>query len=107
MKKLFPFLLILVSACNTKDEVAACIEEKITELSDEFCSTGATVSKYRFQNQTTYAVHFGSCIADYHELILDESCDTLGLIGGFGGFTDINGLNYYDNATLEEVVWEN
>lgn len=108
MKKLLVFFAFLsVMACNQHNDIDECIENRIANFGSEVCESGATVNQYIFQGETTYAIHFGSCIADYHDLILDEACDTLGLIGGFGGNPEINGVDYYDNATLEATIWQN
>lgn len=96
-----------IASCNQHNDIDDCIENRITNFGSEVCESGASVKQYLFQGETTYAINFGTCVADYHDLILDEHCDTLGLIGGFGGSTDINGDNYYDNATLEATIWQN
>ena len=107
MKRLWIFLLIASASCNQHNDIDGCIEDMIANFGSEICETGASVKRYTFQGETTYAINVGSCVADYHDLILDEDCDTLGLIGGFGGATDINGDNYYDTATLEATIWQN
>ena len=108
MKRLAVFLaFVTAAACNQHNDIDECIETLIANFGSEICDTGATVKRYTFQGETTYAIHHGTCIADYHDLILDEGCDTLGLIGGFAGVTEINGVAYYDNATLEETIWQN
>jgi hypothetical protein len=108
MKRLVVFsVLVAGAACNQHNDIDDCIENRIANFGPEICETGATVKEYTFQGETTYAIHHGTCIADYHDLILDEDCDTLGLVGGFGGIVEINGVNYYENATLEATIWQN
>ena len=107
MKKLLLGLIIVSAACNQHNDIDDCIEQRIASFGTEICETGASVKRYTFQGETTYAINVGSCVADYHDLILDEECDTLGLIGGFAGVSEIDGVDYYDNATLEETIWQN
>ncbi|MCB0755360.1 MAG: hypothetical protein H6603_06690 [Flavobacteriales bacterium] len=108
MKKSLVFLACLsFAACNQHNDIDECIETRIANFGPEICETGAWVKQYSFQGETTFAIHAGNCIADYHDLILDEECDTLGLIGGFGGSTEINGVDYYANATLKQTIWQN
>lgn len=108
MKRLLAFAICaVIASCNQHNDIDDCIENRIANFGSEVCENGATVKQYLFQGETTYAINYGPCIADYHDLILDENCDTLGLVGGFGGVTDINGDNYYDTAILESTIWQN
>ena len=93
-------------SCNQNDN-NQCIDDRIANLGSEICSDGASVKRYTFQGETTYAINVGNCVVDYHDLVLDEECDTLGLIGGFGGLSEINGEDFYANATLQETIWQN
>ena len=99
--------IVVTSSCNQHNDIDLCIEERIANFGSEVCENDASVKEYTFQGETTYAISFGSCLADYHDLILDAECDTLGLVGGFGGISDINGENYYQNAILEATIWQN
>lgn len=106
MKYILISLVILCASCK-KDDTNECIEERIANLDSEICSENATVKRYTFQGETTFAIYPGDCGADMPDIILDENCETLGSIGGFAGETDINGEDYYENATLEETIWSN
>ncbi len=108
MKKLLiliPFFATV--ACNQHNDIDDCIEIHISNFGKEICDDGATVKRYTFQGQTTFAIHPGNCGADLTDVVLDENCDTLGFLGGFAGSTEINGVDYYANATLEETIWQN
>lgn len=107
MKKALIILAMVAISCNQHNDIDECIENRIANFGSEVCESGAWVKQYTFQGETTYAIHYGACVADYHDLVLDESCDTLGLIGGFAGLTEINGDDYYANATLEATIWQN
>lgn len=100
-------MLFLIASCNQHNDIDECIEQHIAGFGTEICSSGAWVKKYTFQGETTFAIHPGECGADMADLILDENCDTLGIVGGFGGLTDINGEDYYANAVLVNTVWQN
>lgn len=99
-------MIFIIAGCKKKDDVT-CIENRIDIFVFEACESGAAVEKYTFQNQTVYALRLGSCIADGSDEILNADCSTIGFVGGFGGATDINGENFYANATLEATVWSN
>ena len=99
-------LILFVSSCN-QDDNNECIENRIANFDSEICNNGATVKRFTFQGHTTYAIHPGNCIADGADEILDAECNFLGFVGGFGGASEINGENYYDNATFEATVWQN
>lgn len=99
-------VILLSTSCN-QSESDQCIHDRIANFGTEICPSGATVKRYNFQGNTTYAIHLGSCIADGADEILAENCDVLGFVGGIAGVTDINGENYYDNASLEETIWQN
>lgn len=108
MKIFVPCIVIalLVSSCN-QNEKDQCIDDRIANFGSEICTSGAAVKRYTFQGNTTYAIQPGNCIADGADEILDANCSVLGFVGGFGGLTDINGENYYQNATFQETIWQN
>ena len=99
-------ILLIIAGCKKKDD-ATCIENRIDIFVFEACESGATVKKYTFQNQTVYALQLGNCIADGSDEILDADCSTIGFVGGIAGTTDINGEDFYANATSEATVWSN
>ena len=99
-------MVLIIAGCKKKDD-SLCIENRIDIFALEACESNATVKEYTFQNETVYALHLGSCIIDGSDEILDADCSTIGYVGGFGGISDINGENFYDNATLEATVWSN
>ena len=109
MKRVFIFSIVLTVffGCNQNETDNECILERIDSFGSEICNSGATVKRYTFQGNTVYAIHPGNCIADGADDILDADCVVLGIVGGFGGLTDINGENFYDNAVLEETIWNN
>ncbi len=100
--------LLIASSCNTdEDEIPACLQDRIDTFGEEICNTGANVKRYTFQGNETYVIFPGTCGADLSDEVLDEDCNTLGLLGGLAGGSDINGEALYSNATLEETVWSN
>jgi hypothetical protein len=99
-------LILLTSSCN-QSKSDQCIHDRIANFGTEICPSGATVKCYTFQGNTTYAIHPGNCLADGADEILDANCEVVGIIGGIAGVTDVNGENYYDNASLEEILWQN
>ena len=99
-------MVLIIAGCK-KNDGSLCIENRIEIFELEACESGATVKEYTFQNETVYALSLGNCIADGADEILDASCTNIGFVGGFGGASDINGENFYDNATLETTLWTN
>ena len=99
-------MVLIFASCKKKND-ALCIEERIDIFTLEACQTDATVRQYTFQNETVYSLHLGSCIVDGSDEILNVDCATIGFVGGFAGTTDINGENFYTNATLEATLWSN
>ena len=99
-------VILAIGSCKKKDD-SLCIENRTHIFRLGACETGATVKQYTFQNETVYALHLGNCIADGSDEVLDADCTTIGFVGGFGGVSDINGENFYNNAVLEETIWSN
>lgn len=99
-------IILAIGSCKKKDD-SLCIENRINIFELGACETGATIKQYTFQNETVYALYLGSCINDGSDEILDADCTTIGFVGGFGGGSDINGDNFYDNAVLTETIWSN
>lgn len=101
-------VLFSVSSCNTDDdEIPACLQSRIDAFGQEICNSGANVKLFTFQGDDVYVIFPGTCGADLSDEVLDEDCNTLGWLGGFAGGTDINGEDFYANATLESTVWSN
>ena len=107
MKHSWTLFAFLLAACNQHNDIDSCIEEKISSFGPEICPENATVKRCTFQGKTTYAILPGNCIADQADEILDENCNLLGYVGGIGGNTEINGVDYYANATVDETIWQN
>lgn len=109
--------LIFFSACNRcKFPVEpegqcgnTCIMNKIGAFSQSanICNGSATVKQYTFQSENVYVFDQGTCGADFTQSVLNENCDTLGYLGGIAGNAQINGQNFYDNATYVSTVWNN
>ncbi len=99
-------MLFLLAACS-KQDIDACIQERIDSFGTEMCPTDASVKRYQFQGNAVYVINAGPCINDGTEEVLDANCTLLGYLGGLAGFTDINGEHFYNNATYESTVWTN
>lgn len=86
-----------------------CLTNKIETFSQstQICDTSASVKEYHFQQQNVYLFDEGPCIGDYTITVLNGDCDTLGYLGGIIGNTQINGVEFYPNATFNNTIWEN
>ena len=113
MKKISGFivlvssLLLLAFQCDKGDDlVASCVQDKIGAFSTEACPSGATVKSYNFQSNTVYVFDFGPCGADMALPVLNNSCDTLGFLGGISGNTMINNQDFH-SAEFVKTIWFN
>jgi hypothetical protein len=113
MKKIIGFivlvssLLLLAFQCDKGDDlVASCVQDKIAAFSMEACPTGATIKSYYFQSDFVYVFDYGPCGADMAMPVLNNSCDTLGFLGGFIGNTMINNQDFH-SAEFVKTIWFN
>ena len=113
MKKIIGFivlvssLLLLAFQCDKGDDlVASCVQDKIAAFSTEACPTGATIKSYYFQSDFVYVFDYGPCGADMAMPVLNNSCDTLGFLGGFIGNTMINNQDFH-SAEFVKTIWFN
>ena len=113
MKKISGFivlvssLLLLAFQCDKGDDlVASCVQDKIGAFSTEACPTGATIKSYYFQSDFVYVFDYGPCGADMALPVLNNSCDTLGFLGGFIGNTMINNQDFH-SAEFVKTIWFN
>ncbi len=104
--------LLSFAACNKSGKItggSACIKAKVIAFRNgpETCSSGATVKQYTFRNQNVYVFDQGTCGADFAQPVLNETCDTLGFLGGISGNGGIQGQNFYATATYVSTIWSN
>jgi|TARA_B110000091_G_scaffold128156_1_gene137509 hypothetical protein len=95
----------ICTACSERDN--ACLNDRLPDFKAWCCPNGSTVSTYYFQGDLVQVYQPGSCGADFPSYVLGSACDTLGFLGGIAGFTDIQGVNFPNNATFEKVIWSN
>lgn len=84
-----------------------CINSKIASFQDECCEEGANVQEYTFSQETVFVFNPGFCGGDAPSYVITSQCDTLGFLGGLIGNTQINGQDFYANATFVGEVWSN
>src|SRR5437764_4610317 len=100
------FLMTILGCRKTDDfEVSACIQSQIETFSKNSCETGANVRQYLFQGQVVYTFSMGRCGGDLSTTVRDNSCNTLGELGGFDGNTKIQGEEF-SKAELKKTIWE-
>ena len=102
------FLFLTFSNCQRLEierGTPRCIKKKIRSFSFTSSCNDPSVEAYTFQDQTVYVFGEGTCGADFSSEVLDESCNSLGFLGGFIGNTTINGESFSD-AVFIETVWE-
>ncbi|HAB35778.1 MAG TPA: hypothetical protein DCE58_04165 [Cryomorphaceae bacterium] len=84
-----------------------CLPDALTAFQTWCCASGAHLDKYSFQGQPVYLFEPGTCGADMPTYVLDQHCDTLGFLGGFAGFTQIQGIDFASNASFQGSIWKN
>ncbi len=98
-------LFLFFTSCG--QDLPDCIEEQIDEFkSEQETCKGAKVEKYIFKEQTVYALQEGNCVFDAGIAILNENCVTICFLYGISGDGYCEGLHFVDNATLDDVIWE-
>ncbi|RMG82330.1 MAG: hypothetical protein D6714_11465, partial [Bacteroidetes bacterium] len=65
------------------------------------------IIEYNFQGKTVYVFADGFCIADGAAFVLDTQCDTICMLNGLAGFTECEGVKFYDVAVETQVLWQN
>ncbi len=96
--------LLLFLACSD-DNTTECIEDRINAFQSqaEWC-TGASIIKYEFNGREVYAFAHGQCISDGATSVYDDECNEVCFLGGVAGFTDCEGLNFWNTATQIEII---
>lgn len=112
MKKLMVLsVVILLSSISCEKltingDVPSCIKSQIREFSNsDLSGEGAKVDLYTFQKENVYVFHHNENIYDGADEVIDEDCNSLGWLGGIAGNGEINGVNFFENATYQKTVW--
>lgn len=105
-------LIFAFSNCQKTDvkiETPECIEQNIQEFENDvnFCETGKSVYRYKFQDQFVYVFNPGDCGADMMSTVYDENCNSICGLGGIAGNIICNDDNFSEGATDETLIWEN
>lgn len=90
---------------NADKEVTNCFNAEINHFKTMSHCDDASVEKYTFQGKTVYVFEPGTCGNDMAAPVIDENCNNLGSLGGFGGNIMINGENF-SSAVFVETVWQ-
>ncbi|MFN0275287.1 MAG: DUF6970 domain-containing protein [Chitinophagales bacterium] len=83
-----------------------CIRNKINKEKSSYCNE-ADVKQYVFNGRDVYVFNIQSCFADGGSEVLDQDCNDVCFLGGFGGFTDCEGVNFENDAEFVQTIWEN
>ncbi|MDA8787966.1 hypothetical protein N9N00_03765 [Schleiferiaceae bacterium] len=108
--KVFAFFspFFLATACEPSlNQAPECLDHALALFKTWCCADGAAIDAYTFQGQTVYLFDPGLCGGDFPSYVLDGQCDTLGFLGGFPGFTEINGQPFAANAQFQSRLWSN
>jgi len=100
-------LLALIGCEEIDKDCPDCIFKKTKEfVKNPICDTGASVSEWLFQGEYVYVFADGTCGADIGASVYNQNCEFLEYLGGFAGYTEINGVDFYQNATRLKIIWE-
>ncbi|HSR37951.1 MAG TPA: hypothetical protein VLL95_03475 [Phnomibacter sp.] len=112
MKASLLFILItglaLLAGCEkTTDDwrTSPCVASQIRAFKNESICGNAAVLEFRFQQKLVYVFSNGNCVADVPAKVIDNACQTLGMLGGFPDNQMING-ELFSNATFIRTVWK-
>ena len=105
-------LLVSIISCQKvelKEDTPECIQQKIIEFKNNvnFCETGKSVYRYKFQDQFVYVFNPGNCGADMMSNVYDEDCNLMCNLGGIAGIVLCNDENFSEKAIDETLIWEN
>ncbi|MDY0088954.1 MAG: hypothetical protein RBR78_01160 [Flavobacteriaceae bacterium] len=110
MKKIFLFTILLsfafvANSCSDDDNEKSlypnCLNTIIEDIMEgEVQSPKPTIDKYIYQEQMVYVINKN--YPDYPTLIVDENCETICTMGGFGGQNDCIDWEF---AQFIENVW--
>lgn len=106
MKTIFTFIFILsVHACKDSGSSGRpeCLDSRLAEFKLNACS-GGSVKQYTFQGADVYVFDPGTCGADMTSEVINESCNTLGYLGGITGNNRIAGEDF-SKAVYIRTVW--
>jgi hypothetical protein len=103
-------VLIITISCNKRGEVEKKIEENLCVLNlieektrDNNCLD--IVYKYKYKAEIVYYFSF-NCPDFYHDLY-NENCQLIcHPSGGISGNGDGNCIDFFDEATDEEIIWQ-
>ncbi len=94
--------LLLLSSCSDN-----CLEDTIDRFkSEQSGCANAKIIKFSFQDQEVYAFVEGICFSDASTQITNGDCDLICTLGGIGGFTECNSVNFAQNSEQLEIIWE-
>lgn len=111
MNYLFSLCIFFLIGCHShktaekQADVPACIQKAIENFKKTSCEKGLSVKEYTFQGKEVFVFGQEGCGADMTSEVLDSSCKSLGLLGGFVGNVRINGEDF-SNAVPVRTIWE-
>lgn len=101
--------LLLLLSCSDNDiakDTPSCIKKIIEGLNKEdVANPSAKVYRFQYEGRTVYYIPPRCC--DTMSELFDENCNIICYPdGGFSGTGDGKCIDFYKNATEEELVWE-
>lgn len=103
---LLAVLVSFISCSDIEADIPECIKEKINNIQKDDCED--SMEEYEFQGNLVYIFkdELENGCADFGSFVYDSDCNELCLIGGIAGFTECDGVVFYDNAVFVREVWK-
>ena len=99
-------VIFFVACSDIENDVPDCIKERIDNLQKDDCED--SMEEYEFQGKLVYIFKDepkGGC-ADFGSFVYDSDCNELCFLGGIAGFTECEGVVFYENAVFIREVWK-
>lgn len=106
------FTFLLAHACKkdgaaqstSSASIPTCLKSQIEVFEKQNTCASAHVDEMTFQFKTVYVFDPGSCGADMTAEVLDNTCKSLGSLGGITGNTKIEG-GEFSQAKFVKTIW--
>lgn len=113
--KLFALILTVTTliACSSNDDKEVTVEPRCLQdiinsiLEEEVSNPKRTISSFNYNQQLIYAITPSSNVTEPATIIIDKSCNTICLIGGFAGDNgEAAGCEDFNNTSeFLETIW--
>lgn len=98
--------IILVSCADDEPTfIPSCIDQEIPVFAQAACPGSGDLTIWAFNGQDVFCFNEGNCYSDAQAFIYDADCNLLCTLGGIGGNTLCQGIDWSSNAVYIELVY--